>query len=71
MMDINLTTKFTVNAYDESGYGDNRTRDFNNGADAVNYARSLEKRFGATVWKTVTMDPIHTKIWPTRETGHE
>jgi hypothetical protein len=67
-VDIKLNITFRVVAYDSGGYGDNRSRDFSNGADAVEYARSLEPRFGATVWKTVTMEPLHMKIWPEAST---
>ncbi len=59
-----LQVRFIVTAYDESGYGDNRSRDFTNGEEAVAYASSLEPRFGAQVHKKITMDPIHQKIWP-------
>lgn len=62
--DIKLNIEYFVTAYDESGYGDNRPRTFKDGNEAVKYAKSLEKRFGAIVTKKVEMQPIHIKIWP-------
>lgn len=57
-----LTTRFEVVAYDEGGYGDNRTRDFSSEDEAVEYARSLEARFHPRVWKRITMQPISIHI---------
>jgi len=62
-MDIILRIEYCVIAYDESGYGDNRSKHFKCGEEAVNYARSLEDRFGAQVFKKITMDPISQKIY--------
>lgn len=55
---------FDVIAYDESGYGDNRSREFTDGDEAVEYAKSLESRFGALVIKRITMEPISVQIFP-------
>lgn len=55
---------FRVTAYDASGYGDNRSRDFQGGEEAVAYAKSLESRFGAVVHRQVTVKPSWTKIYP-------
>lgn len=59
-------TTFHVIAYDESGYGDNRSRDFTDEAESLAYARNLEPRFHAIVSKTIssTMQPISVKIYP-------
>ena len=62
MDEPNLKVEFRVVAYDESGYGDNRSKEFTNGKEAVDYARSLPANFGASVWKTITMAPIHIRI---------
>ena len=64
MIDVQLDRHFDVVAYDERGYGDNASRKFTNGDEAVSYARSLEPRFGATVRKVITMRPICIQIWP-------
>ena len=53
---------FSVIAYDCSGYGDDRSRDFSNGEAAANYARSLEARFNPILMKRITMEPINIKI---------
>jgi len=63
-MEPKLTVKFDVIAYDEGGYGDNRSRDFTNGEEAVKYAESLEPRFHAHVYKRITMEPMSVQIWP-------
>lgn len=57
-----LHVRFEVVAYDESGYGDNRTQSFDTSGEAVAYARSLEARFHPSVWKRITMDPISLRI---------
>ncbi len=64
------SVKFSVVAYDESGYGDNRSREFNDGKEAVDYACSLESRFGATVWRVVTWETERSKIWPPETREH-
>lgn len=51
-----LHVTWSVIAYDCAGYGDDRSRDFSNGREAVDYARSLSANFGALVIKRVTMD---------------
>jgi hypothetical protein len=66
-MEPKLTVKFYVSAYDESGYGDNRSKDFDSGDAAVAYAESLEARFHASVYKRITMEPMSIQIWPIRE----
>jgi hypothetical protein len=59
-----LNVTYHVSAYDESGYGDNASRnDFTSGEQAIDYAKSLEKRFHAIVVKKITMNPIHSTIW--------
>lgn len=55
--------KYCVIAYDEGGYGDNRSKEFLSGEEAVAYARTLEDRFGAHVFKRITMEPISQKIY--------
>lgn len=57
-----LHVKYEVVAYDEGGYGDNRSCDFASGAEAVAYARSLAPRFNPAVIKTITMDPIRVYL---------
>lgn len=61
---------FSVTAYDESGYGDNRSQNFNKDqeAEAIAYAKSLEPRFGAVVHKVITMDTISKRVWPEKRT---
>ena len=69
-LDPILHVRFDVVAYDESvgGYGDNRSREFTDGDEAVAYAKSLSANFGAQVFKRITMDPISLKIYPTAAT---
>ena len=57
-----LHVTYRVLAYDDSGYGDDRSREFSNGEEAVAYARSLEKRFEPIVSKQIRMDPITINI---------
>lgn len=66
MTKIDLTTTFRVIAYDESGYGDNRSRDFpsEHETKALAYAQGLEARFHPVVMKTITMKPISIQIYP-------
>ena len=59
---LNIT--FEVIAYDEGGYGENCSKNFTNGEEAVAYAQSLEKRFYASVYKRITMQPMSIKLWP-------
>ena len=66
-MEPRLTVKFYVSAYDESGYGENCSKDFDSGEAAVKYAESLEPRFHAAVFKRVTMEPMSIQIWPKPE----
>lgn len=49
---------YFVNAYDDSGYGDNRSKDFKDRDEAIKYARSLDKRFSPSILKRITMDPM-------------
>ena len=65
MEDPKLTIKYQVVAYDEGGYGDNRSKDFpgDQEVEAVAYARSLPKLFGASVTKIITMQPIYKQIY--------
>lgn len=58
-----IIVEYDVIAYDESGYGDNCSRTFTNGNLAVAYAKSLDKCFGATVWKKISMQTIRRKIY--------
>jgi hypothetical protein len=58
-----LHVTYCVIAYDEGGYGDNRSREFQSGEEAVAYARNLEDRFGAQVFKRITMETISQKIF--------
>ena len=51
-----VNTIFHVVAYDESGYGDNRSRDFTNEDDAVAYARTLAPKFAPVVWKELFVE---------------
>jgi hypothetical protein len=62
-----LNIKFDVIAYDEGGYGDNRSRDFTDGNAAVEYAKSLDARFHPHVYKRITMNPMSICIWPPKE----
>lgn len=64
MIEPVLNITFEVIAYDEGGYGDNRSKTFLDGEEAVTYAKSLDKRFGASVHKRITMQTINQKIWP-------
>ena len=58
-----LKIRFEVVAYDDGGYGDNRTRDFATEDEAVAaYARGLEARFHPSIWKRITMEPISIRI---------
>lgn len=61
-----LHVTYYVSAYDESGYGENCSRNFTDGDAAVAYAESLDGRFHASVHKRITMDPISIQIWPKR-----
>jgi hypothetical protein len=58
-----LHITYCVIAYDCSGYGEDCSQDFQCGEQAVNYARSLEDRFGAQVFKRITMEPISQLIY--------
>lgn len=62
-----LRVTYKVTAYDCAGYGDDRSRDFTNGNDAVEYAKSLDDNFWPIVTKVITMDPIYTKIYDRKE----
>ena len=60
-----LKVKWSVTAYNESwgGYGDYQSRDFDNEADAIEYARTREDHLKPVkVWKTVTMEPSTTPV---------
>ena len=69
---IKLHTTYHVTAYDESwgGYGDNASRDFEDEASAVEYARKIRSKAypdgpryePIKVTKKITMDPIYTDI---------
>jgi hypothetical protein len=65
-MEPEFRVTYRVVAYDEGGYGDNRSREFPSGQEAVEYAKGLELRFGAIVMKTITMQPINVKIYDAR-----
>src|SRR6185369_13328894 len=55
---------FHVVAYDEGGYGDNRSRDFATSEEAVTYAKSLPLNFHAAAWKKVTPNiPPAELLW--------
>ena len=58
-----LRVTYAVIAYDCSGYGCDMSKDFTSGEEAVAYARTLEDRYGAQVFKRITMDPISQKIY--------
>lgn len=58
-----LNVLYKVTAYDCSGYGDDRSRDFKNGDDAIEYAKSLADNFSPIVTKIITMDPIYFNIY--------
>ena len=67
--DIKLHFTFEVVAYDCAGYGDNRSKTFTDGAEAVKYAESLPLNFTPHVVNRITMDPITQVIWsPTDST---
>lgn len=59
---VGRSVSFHVVAYDESGYGDDRSRYFSNAEESVAYARSLEPRFGASVWRQIVTNPIRERI---------
>lgn len=67
-IDPNLHIRYHVTAYDESGYGDNASRDFGTKDEAVTYARSLLQRYGVkkygrpAIWRRITMEPINTEV---------
>lgn len=64
---VNQIVKFHVIAYDEGGYGDDRSREFSDEVEAVTYAQKLEPRFHAAVWRQVSYPAPHcprTKVWP-------
>lgn len=65
--EIKLHFTFEVVAYDCSGYGDNRSRNFTDGAEAVRYAESLPANFTPHVVKRITMDPITHVIWSPKD----
>lgn len=56
--------EFVVTAYDASGYGDNRSRSFTSGNEAIAYAQALEQRFGAVVDRVITIAPRRERVWP-------
>jgi hypothetical protein len=58
--------KYGVAAYDAAyaGYGDDRSRNFDNAEDAIEYAKKQPANYKAVAWKQITMDPIHEKLWP-------
>ncbi len=64
-----LKITYYVSAYDESGYGENCSKDFGTGqeAEAVAYAKSLEARMGAHVYKKISMNDVMIKIFPNAE----
>jgi len=63
--EVTLMERFVVNAYDEAGYGDQL---FSSRDEAITYAQSLEKRFGATVWRRIVVSQIpDEKVWPLPE----
>lgn len=63
-----VTCKFEVTAYCTRGYGEDRSKTFDDRDEAVAYAQSLEKHFGAVVnevWRAVAT-PHFKRIWPPR-----
>jgi hypothetical protein len=64
MLEPVLTVRYSVTAYDAAygGYGDDRSREFGNEQDAIAYARDCPDNYNASVWKTITMQPIVTHI---------
>lgn len=63
-----IKIEYRVTAYDESGitgYGENRSREFDNERDAVGYAKSLEKRFHAVVYRhiSVVVSSVSEKVY--------
>ena len=67
--EIKIHFTFEVVAYDCAGYGDNRSRTFTDGAEAVRYAESLSDNFSPTVVKRITMDPITQVIWSYKDSS--
>lgn len=60
----NLITRYSVIAYDDSGYGDNRSKDFFVEADAMIYAQALDDRFKPVIYKKIeTRTNLSAKIW--------
>lgn len=62
-----LHVEYCVIAYDDSGYGENRSREFTSGEEAVAYARSLSDNYHPQVFKRITMDPISQMIYDFRD----
>lgn len=62
-----LRVTYEVIAYDCSGYGDNRSRSFTNGIEAVEYAEGLADNFQPMVIKRITMDDINQTIYDRRK----
>lgn len=65
MVEPVLKVRWSVVAYNESwgGYGDNQSRDFDNEADAIQYARTRpEHLHPVSIWKTITMQPISIEV---------
>ena len=60
-----LKVTYHVVAYDDvgpTGYGENNSRDFDNEAEAVAYARKQPEYLNASVRKNITMKPISIDI---------
>ena len=59
---LNLKTKYCVTAYIESGYGDNRSQDFEDEQSAIEYALSLDPEYCASLRKEISMMRMSTQI---------
>ena len=57
-----FTVEFHVTAYDDGGYGDNRSKEFNNREEAIAYARTMPANYGASVRMDVTMNRISVPV---------
>lgn len=57
-----LVVEFEVIAYDDSGYGDNRSQRFAKAEEAIAYAQSLESRFHPSITKRTRMQTVSEPV---------
>ena len=58
----NISVIYQVTAYVEAGYGDNRSKDFTNKAEAIEYCKGLPNEFNPSLTKIISMRSFHIKI---------